>query len=428
LPGGTRSGLKSPGPNEPPEPPLDEHVRDDDGKNIIRRMERIPEAFRQFDALASPGEEDGHEEISGNGLRFDDPAPPDGVKVPPDPPLRHDQDVDPGEDLYDGPAERPKRLLDDPPSPQSEPLTDEELMRLLGLDDGNDEPSSWGIEFDTFPSDDGPDAAEPADAVVAPYNNRSLESLIDDLGSAEAEVRGRAAGAVVAHGTDAVPLLIGALARADDRRRWCIAEALSLIGGDAITALIAALGDAAVQSGAAATLVRMGEPAVPPLIAALASGDEEVQFGARYALREIGDAAVPSLVEALDAPEGSIRRSAASVLKETGWMPPDDAGTIRYLIAGEAWLDVAAYGEAAVDPLIRLLKSRDREIWWNAARTLGEVGEPAVDPLVRLLHETDDEVRPFIGMALVETGFMRSTRSSGCSRTLLSGLRRLRPC
>lgn len=396
-PGEHNPGLESSAAGESPEVLRGRHARNEDGTDESGRMEKIPEALRRFDDLIFPGGATELEETPTVILQFDAAALPAGVG--------HDPDTAPGGDPPDEPEIPPEHILDDPPASPSESLTDDELMRLLGLDDGGDEPSAWGADFDTFPSADVPEPDESANAPVVTDNGRPLEELIGDLESPDAELRRCAAGAVAERGADAVDPLIRALARADDGSRWCIAGALARIGEDAIPALIAALGNDAVQAGAAATLVRMGEPAVPPLIAVLARGDDEVRFGALYALREIGDAAVPLLVESLDAPDGETRRSAASVLRETGWKPSDDDAAIRYFIAGEAWLDAAEYGERAVDPLIRILKSPDRESWWNAARTLGEIGAPAVEPLIRLLHGADDEdLRPLAGMALAEIG------------------------
>jgi HEAT repeat protein len=405
---------RGPGIDELSGAPQGFHAHHHDGMDVIGRMENIPGALRRFDDLVSPGGAADPEENSTAILQFDDSPLPGRTGTPLEVSGWHDSETDPDGCLPDEPDIPLEHPPDDEPAPQPEPLTDEELMRLLGLDDGGDEPSAWGADFGTFPLAGDPDPDEPvvvpdpdepADSIVVPDNNRPLELLIGDLGSPDAEVRRCAVRAVAECGADAVSPLIRALARADDRSRWCIAEALALIGEDAIPALIAALGNDAVQAGAAATLVRMGEPAVPPLITALARGDDEVRFGALYALREIGDATVPFLVEVLDAPDGEIRRSAASVLREIGWKPVDDDAAIRYFIAGEAWLDAAEYGGRAVDPLIRILRSPDRDAWWNAARTLGEIGAPAVDPLIGLLYEADDEdLRPLAGMALAEIG------------------------
>lgn len=370
------------------EAPRDGHVPADDRTSVLVRLENVPDALQRFDVLVSP---DGTAAAPSPVEPPVDFASPDEIDAPVPAEGAEAEGVFPDFSLPDEP---PSLASDDLPAPYPGSLSDEELMQILEFDD---DASSPGIaELD-------PEEEEPA-PVAAGSDERPIESLIDDLGSDDAGVRGRAVGAIAERGADAVEPLVRALALADDRQRWCVAEALALIGEDSIPALIAALGDSTAQIGAAATLVRIGSPAVPPLIAALAGDDGEVQFGARYALREIGDEAIPSLIEALCAPERSIRRSAASVLRELGWKAPDDAGAIRYLVADEAWLDVADYGETAVEPLIRILKSPDREVWWNAARTLGEIGGAAVDPLVEFLHEADDDIRPLAAMALTEIG------------------------
>ena len=364
----------------PPDPAPVEHSGSEAGTPV--KLEEAPANSLQLDDPVLPDSADAAGKTPEEFFWFDDPLLPDGADA-----LPVEQEPD---DCSGEAGELPE------PPPRSEPLTDAELMRLLGLDDEDDEPSSGTPGYRAFPAEDEP--------TFAPGEDRPVESLIDDLGSPDADIRRRAVDAIREHGADAVAPLVEALARADDGRRWCVAEALAAIGDDAIPALIAALGDDAVQTGAAATLVRIGEPAVPPLIAALADDDGEVQFGAFYALREIGDTAIPFLVGALDAPDGGARRSAARLLRELGWEPPDDPGAIRYLIASEAWLDVAEYGGAAVGPLIAILRSPDREARWSAARTLGEIGKTAVGPLVDLLADADDDIRWLAVMALAEIG------------------------
>ncbi|MFY1644489.1 HEAT repeat domain-containing protein, partial [Methanoculleus bourgensis] len=369
---------------EPGEPSSGGHAWGERDTDVLERIEKTPGALRRFDDLISPEGESADLPVASASSEETTPG--------------HSLPDDPDDGVPEEPDEPPGPPMDDRP----EPLTDEELMILFGPGDGDEEPSPGIIGKDAGLPEDEPDPGEPVED--PPYEDRPMEVLIDDLGSDDTEVRERAVDAIAKRGSGAVAPLIEALSLADDRRRWCVAEALAALGDEAIPALIAALGDEAAQAGAAATLVRIGGPAVPPLIAVLAGGDGEVQFGARYALQEIGDEAVPSLVEALDAPDGTIRRAAAGVLGNLGWRPPDDGGTIRYLIAGEAWLDVAEYGAAAIDPLIRILRSPDRETWWSAARTLGEIGEPAVTPLIDLLHEADGEVSSLAVMALAEIG------------------------
>ncbi len=430
---GSEDDPESPVAGESVETPPTRHGPAEDGKNILERLERIPDALQRFNELVSPDgtvtapspvdrpgdlaslppENPEAEALPAFSFPEDpeDPKEPKEPKDPEDPedpkePEEPEEPEDPKKpEEPDDPDDGMSGVQDGLPAPHPDSLSDDELMQMLGFGDGDLDPSSGFADLDL--SDEEPAAVTaslPARETVEGDDERPIESLIDDLGSDDADVRGRAVDAITERGADAVDPLVRALALADDGRRWCIAEALALIGEGSIPPLIAALGDVTAQIGAAATLVRIGSPAVPPLIAALADGDGEVQFGARYALREIGDEAVPFLIEALGASERSIRRSSSSVLRELGWKAPDDAGAIRYLIADEAWLDVADYGETAVEPLIHILRSPDRGVWWNAARTLGEIGGAAVGPLVELLHEAGDEIRPLAAMALTEIG------------------------
>ena len=386
------------------EAPPRRHAPADDGTSVLDRLEKIPDALRRFDELISPGEtvtvpSPAEPPADGPG-GLASPDEVDALFLTEDPAAEDLPDFSLLDDGMPG-------VPDDQPAPHPASLGADELMQMPGFEDGDFDPFSGLAELDLSEEDLAAVTASlpPLSEAAGGDAERPIESLIDDLGSDDAGVRGRAVSAVADRGADAVEPLVRALALAGDGERWCIAEALTLIGEESIPALIAALGDVTAQIGAAATLVRIGSPAVPPLIAALADGDGEVQFGSRYALREIGDEAIPFLIEAIDVPERSIRRSAASVLRELGWKAPDDTGAIRYLIADEAWLDVADYGETAIEPLIRILKSPDKGVWWNAARTLGEIGGAAVDPLVELLHEAGDEIRPLAAMALTEIGF-----------------------
>jgi len=393
---GTRESDKDEGPRDrapsragaeeaPGEPSPRVYARDEDGTNVSEPIERLPEPFVWFD-----------DPVFGDGGSTDHPVASDPSEV-----------IIPGHSLLDGlsdgvteePDELAEPLAEDQSAPQPGSLTDEEPTRSFELQ--GEGPSPLVIKNSaSLPEDE----SGPPDESAIAVDDRPVELLIDDLGSDDAGVRERAVYAIARRGSGAVAPLIEALSLADDRKRWCVAEALAAIGEEAIPALIAALGDDAVQAGAAATLVRIGGSAVPPLIAVLADDDDEVQFGARYVLQEIGDESIPFLVAALDRPDRNTRRTAAEVLGNIGWNPPDDASAIQYLIAAEAWLDVAEYGSAAIEPLIHILRSPDGETRWNAARTLGEIGETAVVPLIDLLHEADGEISSLAAMALAEIG------------------------
>lgn len=92
--------------------------------------------------------------------------------------------------------------------------------------------------------------------------------------------------------------------------RETAADALARIGDAAVPSLVATLQDPDrdVRAQAARALARMGpraEPAIPALIAALNDSDQEVRMGAARALGQIGPPAaeaVPDLIEALKDP------------------------------------------------------------------------------------------------------------------------------
>ncbi|MEO1399913.1 MAG: HEAT repeat domain-containing protein [Cyanobacteria bacterium J06635_1] len=69
---------------------------------------------------------------------------------------------------------------------------------------------------------------------------------------------------------------------------------------------------------AAETLIKLGSPAVPDLITALAATDDTVYSRAAYALGEIGEPAITELAETLIHPDANVRRRAAFALGKVG--------------------------------------------------------------------------------------------------------------
>ncbi len=124
--------------------------------------------------------------------------------------------------------------------------------------------------------------------------------------------------------------------------------------------------DPAVSGKANLELIRIGEPAVPPLIEMLRS--EDVRFRtlaatALWGMGEKGRAAVPALASLLGDREASVRLAAAMALENMG---PDAA--------------------VAVPELLRALRDRDGKVRLWAAKALGKIGpaaEKAVPALAR---------------------------------------------
>ncbi len=106
-------------------------------------------------------------------------------------------------------------------------------------------------------------------------------------------------------------------------------------------------------------LVALGEPAVPPLLGALADGDDDARRWAAWALLEIGPEdprTVGALIAALTDADGSVRSCAAGAL---GKMGPAAAG--------------------AVGPLIQALNDDEPVMQIHAAQALGAIA-PALPP------------------------------------------------
>jgi hypothetical protein len=88
---------------------------------------------------------------------------------------------------------------------------------------------------------------------------------------------------------------------------------------DIVPALLGALADpdGSVRHLAAATLVKIGPDAVPPLIDALKAKDRETRANAAYVLAQLGESArdaLPALAKALKDDDKEVRRRAAFAL------------------------------------------------------------------------------------------------------------------
>jgi len=128
-----------------------------------------------------------------------------------------------------------------------------------------------------------------------------------------------------------------------------------------------------VQKSAADALVKIGDPAVGPLIAMLNDEDPEAQKLAADVLVKMGSPAIDPLIAALDDTDPRVQELTADVLVEIG--------------------------STAVKPLIAALKNKSDTIRVASATVLGRIGDKrAVHPLVEAL--TDWEVRHSVAIAL----------------------------
>ena len=160
-----------------------------------------------------------------------------------------------------------------------------------------------------------------------------------------------------------------------------------------------AQGDIRLHRRAVATLVRIGAPAAPGLVAALKNKPQEQRI--ELALVRLGPAAVPALREAISEERGS--EGAAHVL---GLIGPAATDAVPELIAvlqrqqapatfrGEAAFALGRIGKPIddiVSALITALKDRKREVRQQAADALGWIGPPAREAVPALVAALKDD-------------------------------------
>jgi HEAT repeat protein len=159
-------------------------------------------------------------------------------------------------------------------------------------------------------------------------------------------------------------------------------------------------------------LVRIGAPAVEPLIAALQDEKDAVRQAAVKVLGEIGDArVVEGLLTRLEDESWIVRGSAAEALGRIG-----DARAVEGLLTqlededegvrGSAAEALGRIGDArAIGGLLARLEDKDPSVRWMAAEALGRIGDArAMEPLTAALQDSDGDVRRAATEALVKIG------------------------
>jgi len=122
-------------------------------------------------------------------------------------------------------------------------------------------------------------------------------------------------------------------------------------------------------------LVKIGKPAVQPLIAALKDENLYVRLNAAKALGNITDPrAVEPLIAALKDENRWVRKNVAEALVKIG--------------------------EPAIKPLIAALKDENSDVRWMATKALVKIGKPAVQPLIAALKDENLYVRRNAAYAL----------------------------
>ncbi|MDD2764709.1 MAG: HEAT repeat domain-containing protein [Opitutaceae bacterium] len=173
------------------------------------------------------------------------------------------------------------------------------------------------------------------------------------------------------------------------------AEALGRLGDrQAVDPLIKCLQDEAVsvQQNAATALGLLGDRrAVDPLIEAFQNADPMVKRPAAEALGLLGDAkATDVLTGSLKDEDADLRQVCAQALGKLQYHPAQPEDNIVYLIALQSWDEVAKMGAPALEPLGACLSDGSLEVQRGAIAALGEIGDKrAIEPLSGALPDWD---------------------------------------
>ena len=218
---------------------------------------------------------------------------------------------------------------------------------------------------------------------------RAVDPLIEAFKDVSPDVRIAAIGGLGDIGdARAVGPLIARQERATGPESDAIARSLVKIGAPAVEPLIAGLRHErrSTREFASEVLGKIGDPrAVGALVATLRDWEHWVRQRAAEALVRIGASAVEPLA-ALLAGEGTceVYEPAAAALDRLGWQP--DSATPRaraaYWVA-KKWLErCVEVGAAALEPLAAALQSTDEQVRRRAAEVLGRLGDPRAAELL----------------------------------------------
>ncbi|MFC2173334.1 HEAT repeat domain-containing protein [Acidobacteriota bacterium] len=237
---------------------------------------------------------------------------------------------------------------------------------------------------------------------------KNVKGLVKILKSQDRSERKSAVSALGEIGdTGAVEPLIDLL-RADETLRNEAAFALGRIrDGRAVEPLIETMKIAmkADQKQCGIILDALGEigdpRAVQPVIDTIKSifwkkKGEPVRTRAEQALIKIGEPAVAPLVDLLLIPgslKNPVKRIAAGLLAKLEWKPAEPGERFGYFWAVRKTAEIDAMGEAAVPMLIEALKDDASDVRITAATSLGRIGHAsAAGALIRALKDRETAV------------------------------------
>jgi HEAT repeat protein len=254
-------------------------------------------------------------------------------------------------------------------------------------------------------------AAKALGQIGDPQAVNPLVAILDEDGDELA--RQAVAGALLKIGEPAVIPLIAALKKKP--ARGIAARVLGAIGDPrAVDPLIAVLRDNVFwqRQVTAEALGEIGDPrAVDPLIALLKDEHQQVRQAAADALVKVGESGVDRLIAELQDQDKNVNSAAIRALDRIGWKPDRGESGAWYWVVKRDWAKVSQLGSAAVAPLLFALHDEEQNVRCAAAKALGEIGDlKAVKPLMAALEDNFNDVRVAAAEALGKIGDLQAVQ------------------
>jgi HEAT repeat protein/Fe-S cluster biogenesis protein NfuA len=226
-------------------------------------------------------------------------------------------------------------------------------------------------------------------------DDRAVEPLIDALEDTRRSLRRNVVRALLVMADPrAVEPLIAALADPCLEVRRLVIRALgSFGGGRAVGPLLEyQRNHRFTDEEVVGALVKIGQPAVEPLVAALKDDHRGVVAVAATALGKIRDPR--TLAPLLAAIQTKVHADVAGALDELGWEPDTSTAAACYWVSKKSWDKCIEIGTAAVDPLSNLIDNPD---WPEDARqearlTLATIAGPDAPPTPMPSTITEDAI------------------------------------
>ena len=228
-----------------------------------------------------------------------------------------------------------------------------------------------------------PDCRQAAAEALVKIGKSAIEPLLFELESKSSWTKDNIIKALIKTGINTedpqiIKLHIAAFKYMDFDDRKKETEMLVKIGKPAVEPLITVLNDerSYVRESAAEALGMIGDAnAEEALIAALKDKDPTVQERAAEALGNIGDLrAFEPLIGVLKGSYSDVHNSIEKALDKLITKVNDEKQKAIYFIAKGSWEECIKIGEPAIEPLITALKDDNSEVRKNATETLGKIG------------------------------------------------------